>query len=227
MRSLPALAALLLISPAYASQVFDDFESGANPNGWQWNFGHGGIVPSGGDPGAWLGSGEFSNLGAQFTARPAQGTPLADALASGELSSISFDIEQLPLTCDQPGQVGRLVLLLTNTHGTDDPADDDFVYTIGEAVPDTIGTWSHVTFTIPVDADALPRGWVGGHDGDPVHLRDGLTWPDMMASIDQIDVDFNVPFLDHVEGCWNVGVDSIRVAYGGDAIFGDGFDGMP
>lgn len=225
MRSRLTLAALLLVPTAYAGQVLDGFDDGANPNGWHWNAG-GSIVAGGGDPGAWLNSGDMTALGAAFTAQPAPGTPLAAALASGSLSSISFNSEVLPFDCDQPGQVGRFVLILTNTHGTPDLEDDDFAYTIGEAVPDAIGTWSHTTFTIPVGATSLPRGWVGGHDGDPVHFADGVTWPDLIAAVDRIDVDLNVPFLDHTWGCWNVGVDSITVTYGGDEIFADGFDSV-
>jgi len=226
MRPLSILAASLFIASAHAGQVFDGFEGGANPNGWQWN-GGGSIVASGGHPGAWLGSGEITALGGALTAWPAPGTALADALASGELASVSLDFEQLAPGCDNPGQVGRFVLILTNTHGTADLQDDDFAYTIGEAVPDTFGSWSHVAFTIPVGATTLPRGWVGGHYGDPVHFADGVTWPDLIASIDRIDVDLNVPFLDHTWGCWNVGVDSIAVTYGGDEIFADGFDDVP
>jgi len=226
MRTFTAVLALTLASSCGAAQVFDDFEGGANPNGWEFNDGAT-LVPSGGHPGAWLDSGEFFAESAVFTSVPLHSAPLGVALASGRLTSISFDFQRLALVCEQPGGADHFVLILTARHGTVDHDDDDYAYVTGDAVPQNVGEWVHVAFPIPSGSADLPPGWTGGHRDDSTHFRPGVTWADLMASADEIDVAEDLPFEAHFQGCWHSGLDSVEVDYTEDSVFADGFEAAP
>ena len=224
MRFLLAAGALALAVTVRAGEIRDDFEGGANPNLWRWSSGPGAIVADGGNPGAWLGSGEYFAFALDFLSAPPPGSPLADALAAGVVTSVSFDFQRQPISCDQPGAYQRFYLILTDTHGTPYHDDDDYAYVVGDSVPSAIGVWTHVSFEVPSDADALPPGWTGGYFGDPEHFRDGLTWPEFIRTVDEIDVSGINPFEAHTNGCFNAGIDSIAVDYATESIFADGFD---
>jgi hypothetical protein len=226
MRTFTAAAALMLSCGCGAAEVIDGFDHGVNPDNWEWSNDNRTIVADGGTPGAWLNSEEFFSIGAGLRAIPRHGTPLAEALASARLTSFSFDFQHLPLSCDQPGRLVQFYLILTNTHGTAIHEDDDYAYAAGAAVPQELGTWSTQSFAIPSTSPTLPEGWTGGHQGDPEHFRPGVTWPDFIAQVDEIDVDISNPFEPATNGCYNLGVDSILVEYD-DTILSDGFDDMP
>jgi hypothetical protein len=226
MRIPTAVLALTLASSCGAEQVFDDFEGGANPNGWEFNDGAT-IMSSGGSPGAWLDSGEFFAESAVFTAIPLQSAPLGVALASGRLTAISFDFQRLALVCQHPGGADHFVLILTARHGTVDHEDDDYAYVTGDAVPQDVGEWVHVEFPIPSGVADLPPGWTGGHQDDFEHFRPGVTWADLMRTADEIDVAEDLPFEGHFDGCWHSGLDSVEVDYVGDDLFENGFESAP
>lgn len=224
MRTLLAAAALALAVNAAAGEIRDDFEGGANPDFWQWRTGPGTLMPDGGNPGGWLSSDEPFTNSLVFWSVPPAGSPLGQALAGGLVTSVAFDFQRLPISCDQPGPYQRFFLILTDSQGTPYHDDDDYAYVAGDSVPSQMGVWTHVAFEVPSDSPTLPPGWTGGHQGDPEHFRDGVTWADFIRRVDEIDVAGNDPFIAHTSGCYDAGVDSIVVGYASDAIFADGFD---
>jgi hypothetical protein len=223
-------------APAQATQVVDDFENGANPNGWSWLSGspgglshHGVVQPDGGHPGGWLDStAPYFSGHPNLTAVPVPGTPLHAALDSGALTSASADIQRLDTAAvenchpvyDLPSRF-TLELFDLHTLGTDPPTPIEAHTTDGPASPEgTAYAWTPVRFAIPSASPDVPPGWVLNVPPDVTY-----TWADLMRNLDGISIYAIDPEEFTFDACWQLGADNVVVEYAEDAIFADGFDG--
>lgn len=229
---LPVLAmgiGTLSLHPLHAAQVVDDFESGANPNGWSWTNidGEATITPFGGNPGRWIDTGAPYFAGhPHLISVPPAGSALRTALASGHLQAASIDIERLDTTsvvgC-QPThlQASFVSLALFDFHSADleiqahTTADPRAAFAAG-AFP-----WQTVAFTIPAASAQTPPGW-------ELDVPPGIdyTWADLMHNIDGLRFYIGDPDQFAFSACSHLGADNVVVTYagGGDVIFRDGFD---
>jgi len=226
--------ALLFAVPvaAQATQVVDDFESGANPNAWGWSESGAPytIQPQGGDPGAWFDSGvPFMTDHPKMVAIPPDGSPLRAALESGTLTSASIAFEQLDATgvtgCFPPASpLGPFTLMFMDLHSV--PGTKIEAHSLnGPSTPVAPFPWHTAGFPIPSsDGDDVPPGWRLNNAG-----VEGYTWSTMMHNIDAIAFYVGDPHAPHFVGCWHLGADSIVVTYGDapDEILVDGFEISP
>lgn len=232
-RVLTSLVLLALAAPVQAGQVVDEFESGANLNGWSWLsgspgavIGNGMVQSSGGNPGGWFDStAPYFSGHPNFTAVPAAGTPLRAALDSGTLATASIDIQRLDtsaiINCHPVYTLPStftLELLDLHTVGTDPPTLIEAHTIDGPAAPGGPFAWTSASFTIPSDATDVPPGWVLDVPPDIPY-----TWADMMHNIDGISFYALDPGEITYDSCWHLGADNVVVSYG-DAIFADAFE---
>lgn len=229
------IAALLLTLPAsavHATQVVDDFESGANPDLWGWGVSGGTftIQTDGGNPGAWIDSGvPYYAEHPYLTALPAQGSALRAALASGTLTSARIDFEQLDTTgvsCFPRGSpLGPFTLEFFDLHSNPDGSIIAARTTNGPASPIAPFPWTTVSFPIPsASTDDVPPGWVLSR-GDLTEY----TWSTLMHNIDAISFYVGDASRPTTQRCWHLGADNVVITYGepDDRIFADGFDTLP
>lgn len=229
-RLMIGLTLLASAATLHAEQVVDDFESGANPNQWGWTNNDGGaylIQPSGGNPGEWLDSGlPYFSDHPNLTSIPAAGTALKTALASGTLTSASFDFQRLDTSASSgchPTYTtpSTFSLELMDMHTDPGGAIIEAHLMTGPDSPTAPSSWQNVSFTIPSDStDAIPDGW---ELNAPPELN--YTWPELMQNIDGIRFFSVNPDDLTYDACWELGADNVVITYGaGDTIFADGFD---
>jgi hypothetical protein len=226
------IVVLLLLAPALgaAQTVIDRFDDGTNPNGWYWgNSTQNSIDPSGGDPDGWLdGASDFWTSNPILISRPADGTPLRDAIASGALISASASFQRLStirdpicsLTDGAPNEYS-VVLIDNHTIGT---GNGQWIYawsSQGNARPGGNDfPWMTVTFDIPGAAREVPPGW---NFSVPPDIDYG--WRDLMNNIDMIGFWLKDPTEITFQTCWHLGADNVVVRYGdAEVLFEDGFD---
>jgi hypothetical protein len=115
------------------------------------------------------------------------------------------------------GSEFNVILLLRKTNGTpDDIFDDDWAYSIGAATPAEGAGWTHYEFTIPSQSnDDVPAGWAGGSVDDCEHFRNGVTWSDIIHSVNRVEFHFLHPCFFAIFQQWVVGADNVRIEYAG------------
>jgi hypothetical protein len=207
MRKLMTLALILTLAVAAQADVFvDDFEGGANNGGWNYNPGDV-IESSGGNPGGWLHNSQIDNFAVIFNSAWNVAEFTGDFRAMG-VTNFSFDARlngySVPI---------EMSILLRNTHGTpNDVDDDDYAYYPGALIPPADGTWTHYEFPIPsADTTDVPAGWWGGWVGDGENFRPGITWNDVITSVDRVEIWFWHPAFFGIFTSWDAGLDNIAI----------------
>src|SRR5262249_6807535 len=101
-------------------------------------------------------------------------------------------------------------LMLVDTKGTTDARDDDYVYALGAPAPAPGEGWKRYVFDVPDERlQSVPSGWFGGYSQDPEPLRPGVTWQQVLESVDVIRFYWADPRLYYLENDYDVGVDNI------------------
>jgi len=212
MKNLSALllAAAVTAAPSLA-QGIDDFDSGQNPNGWEWNGFVAAIVePSGGNPGGWLhgGPGLFA-LMPELTSGPAAAAPFVGDYRTAGVSEFAFDAQIL----GGPGGFGPMAVMLIDDNGTSATSDDNHAYLLGATSPLTGSGWVHYSFAVPsAFTGALPAGWVAGNDFFlGAGFLPGYDWNDLVQNVTQVKIFFNDPQIFGITQSWDVGVDNLEI----------------
>ncbi len=227
MARLLACSTLLAASAAaLAATHVDPFETG-NPTGWRFIQGADVIQPVGGNPGAWLNQPVYDTF-APILDHTNLATPFSGDYRAMGVTKITIDAQTISTQFPAAGL--PFTLLLADTKGTADPADDDYVYYVDySGIPVPGEGWVHFEFDVPSQADALPPGWSGGHFGDMESFRPGVGWTDVIQSVDRVEFWWIHPAWFAIFQQWNVGADNIAIVTAppcpGD-IDGDGVVGQ-
>lgn len=205
----------------------DDFETG-NPTGWNFLLGGDVIEPTGGNPAHWLHQPVYDTF-APILKHTSAGSAFSGDYRALGVTGISIDAQTLDTDFNVEGL--PFTLLLADTKGTPDPSDDDYVYYVDySGIPVPGEGWVHFNFAIPSQSTELPTGWAGGHFGDMENFRDGVTWNDVITSVDKVEFWWIHPAWFAIFQQWNVGADNISISAAapcpGD-IDGDGEVGQP
>jgi hypothetical protein len=220
MRQLAFLICLGAGATALADTYTDTFEGGANPTGWHFLQGGDVLESTGGNPGYWLHQPQWDTF-APILRHSSTDSPFSGDYPAAGVTAISIDIQTL--YTDFPIDGRPFAILLADTKGTDSPEDDDYVYYVNEepGVPTPAEGWVHIDFAIPSDSETLPAGWVGAYYGDMENFRDGVTWSDVITSVDHVEFWWIHPAWFGIFQNWNVGADNISIVSGGAPCLGD------
>ncbi|MEM9382815.1 MAG: hypothetical protein AAGB93_22875 [Planctomycetota bacterium] len=207
------LTAVALLAPAAAQT--DDFDSGTNPNGWSFNVIPPDVLePTGGNPGGWLRNPLVDSFAPILTTGAGNTSPFTGDYRASGVTRISIDARTDGAAFGAGGR--EFSLLLRDTKGTAMVDDDDYVYFVGPLVPQVGQGWSSYSFDIPSQSnDILPAGWTGGWSGDTENLRPGVTWTDIISSVDAVEFWWLNPSFFAIFQQWDVGVDNISIETGG------------
>jgi hypothetical protein len=141
-------------------------------------------------------------------------TPFTGDYRATNVSKISLDLQTLSVDFGD-GSEFNVILLLRKVNGTpSDISDDDYAYFVGAATPVEGQGWTHYEFDVPSQSnDAVPAGWAGGSFDDCEHFRSGVTWSDIMESVDQVEIHYLHPCFFAIFQQWIVGVDNLRIEF--------------
>jgi hypothetical protein len=226
MKHLLSIALMTLLGTGAASAqmaTFDNFDSGLNNGGWSYNPGDI-IKGAGGNPGGWLYQPVADTFGPIFVAsKPAL---VGDWRAAG-VDKLSFDAILNGINFGN-GAGFEMSVLLRDTKGTPGVNDDDYAYFVGPNIPLVGAGWKSFDFTIPSqDTSAVPTGWKGGWSGDIENFRPGITWNDVITSVDRVEIHWLNPAFFAIFQQWNIGLDNIEVRGDGLATMRNGGGGNP
>lgn len=203
--SMTALAASGLAAATASADVFTDtFESGSSAGNWHFIQGFDIVEQSGGNPGRYLRQPAWDIFAPQ--ARADAGPFVGDYRAMG-VTGISVDAATYYRDFGPP-EGFEFSLLLRDTKGTFDVDDDDYTYFVGEEVPLPGNGWKSFHFDVPSDAPDLPAGWKGGWVGDGENFRPGVTWTDVITSVDVVEFWWLDPADFAFFANWDIGIDN-------------------
>jgi len=196
-----AMVTMLALTALPALCAVEDFEDGVADYGWA--FGYADVIQAtGGNPGQWLNNPSYDTFG------PILATDYGAAEFTGNyremgVTTISFDarIDHIDFG-DVPIEMS---VLLRDTNGTPgDVSDDDYAFYPGELIP-TIGNgWVHYEFAIPsASTEDVPEGWKGG-GLEPGFFNEGVTWNDVIVSVDRLEIWYWNPEFFGAFQNWNV-----------------------
>jgi len=132
------------------------------------------------------------------------------------VSKIGVDIQTVSVDFGD-GSGFNVILLLRRTNGTPgDLLDDDFAYFVGPSSPAEGAGWTHYEFLVPSQSDdPVPAGWSGGSGQDCENFRPGVSWSDLMQSVDRVEFHYLHPCFFAIFQQWVVGADNVSIEYGG------------
>lgn len=228
-----AVAAVLGVwapGSSHSAEVVEDFESGANPDGWNWaNLADGAtIVRDDGNPGAWMDTGAPYFAGHPYLISvPPSGSALQSALASGRLRSASIDIRRFDTTgvtgC-QPThlQASFVSLALFDLHSADLEIQAHTTAAASAAFPAGAFPWRSAGFAIPAADPQTPPGW-------QLDVPPGIdyTWADLMRNVDGVRFYVGDPDQFAFSACSHLGADNVVIAYEAvedDIVFRSSFE---
>ena len=195
----------------FASAQVDDFEGGANPNGWTFGVSTPDVVePTGGNPGGWLHNPSVDSFAPILEIGAGSNSAFVGDLRANGVTRIAIDAITNSASFGAGGR--NFSLVLRDSKGTPSPNDDDYAYFVGPLVPQIGQGWSSYSFDIPSQSTApVPAGWSGGWSGDPGNFRPGVTWSDVIENVDAVEFWWLDPSFAAIFQQWDVGVDNISV----------------
>ena len=201
-------ATLVLAAGIASADVFtDDFESGSSAGGWYFIQGGDTIEAGGGNPGRYLHQPAYDVFAPQ--ARAEGGPFVGDYRAMGVTG---IGVDAITYSRDFGDPVGfSFSLLLRDTKGTGDFDDDDYAYFVGDQVPLPGEGWKSYAFDVPSGSDDTPAGWKGGWAGDGENFRPGVTWGDVVTSVDSVEFWWIDPSYFAFFAFWDVGIDNASI----------------
>ena len=154
------LSAAAVMAAPLSAQI-DDFENGANPNGWYWNgFATTTIHATGGNPGGWCGANGIFALAPIVRTGASAGSPFVGDLRAGGVTDVKFDAQYTAGFGGSP-----MCIMLRDESGTPgNEVDDNYAFYVDPVLTSPmVGTgWNSYSMPIPsADTAALPAGWQG------------------------------------------------------------------
>ncbi len=211
MRSI-ILASVILAGTASA-QNLDNFDSGTNPNGWEWNgFSTTVIEATGGNPAGWLHAAniQFANSPVLSSGATAASPFVGDYRANG-VTDFKVDAQGML----GPGGFAPMTLVLIDDKGTSSEADDDYAFYVDAAnlTPTTGSGWISYSFAVPSsDTSALPAGWLAGSNFSWGNgFSAGYDWNNLIQNVTTVEIWFGDPQSFGFGQNWDMGVDNIEI----------------
>ncbi|MEO0662183.1 MAG: hypothetical protein AAFZ87_11645, partial [Planctomycetota bacterium] len=172
------------------------------------------VEAAGGNPDGWLHNALVDSFAPIVATGPAVPSAFTGDLRARGVTRIGVDAITLGASITAAGR--DFTLLLRDTKGTPDPSDDDYAYALGGLVPQVGAGWSTYVFDVPsASTDAVPTGWEGGWAGDPENFRPGVTWSDVVTSVDVVEFWWLDPAFFALFQQWDVGIDNAFVETSG------------
>lgn len=212
-----ALAAAPTLAMAGPSLLFEDFED-SDHQGWLVNGNE--MIFGGGNPGNYMGIPFDTFFGVHLTNSSASSPLVGDVARHGGPLRLQVDVSVFALRNFFGGTISPsyfpLTLQLVDTRDPSNFEDDVSVYIVGAGLPTEGADWQTRTFTIPDPTSVtLPAGWGGTGYEDPetfeLRLPDGVTYADVLASVDEVRLTTFVPGYFYGFNFWEVGFDNIRI----------------
>jgi len=212
--SLPHVAALALGAAAASAPALaqtDDFDAGTNPNGWTFGVTTGDVLePTGGNPDGWLRNPLIDSFAPILTSGSTATNALPADMRAAGVTRIDVDAITNDVSITAGGR--NFTILLRDTKGTPSVDDDDYAYSVGALVPQVGQGWVSYSFDVPsASTDPTPAGWSGGWVGDLSAFRPGVTWSDLITSVDVVEFWWIDPTFFAILQQWDVGVDNIAI----------------
>lgn len=209
---------LILSSAALAQTTFvETFESGTNTGGWSWGTGNESIVPTNGNPGAFLRDTTLASC------CPGASTWFGDqSVFNGDyrarnVTSVGIDL----ITLNSAFGIGDrpLSVILIDDNGTPfDFEDDSWVFFIGDRLVPRPGVdrggepgWTSFDFDIPSQETTLPEGWFAL---SPTDEPDDVVWNRIITAVDTLQFFYGDPRSIFLFNSWQVGMDNPRITEG-------------
>ena len=206
------------------AQNTEDFTGGSNGPAFSFGNGFDTVELAGGNPGGYLHNPNVQNFAAIL--RTSDAAYQGDYRSRG-VSKLSMDFLTNSIDFGN-GNGFELSILLRDTKGTPDVNDDDYTYFVGPNIPLVGSGWGHFDFDIPSDSnDAVPAGWAGGWVGDLQNFRPGVTFQDVIQSVDTVEVWTLNPAFFAIFQRWDVGVDNVSLEFADPTWCDVGVGAMP
>jgi hypothetical protein len=211
-------ALLALSAPAGADVILDEDFEDFDASGWTAN-GVVTIYEGNGNPGNYLVLPYGDFFGVSLSAREPASMVLGDLTAVGPLR-LSVDIQVFQARTfgedDLDMSQWPMVFELVDYGDPENGIPFSTVYTIQGTWPDQLAGWATFSFELPdPTSKTLPAGWGGTGDSDPVTgepvLPPGVTYRDVLSSVDEVRVTTFVPGFFYTFNFWEVGFDNIVV----------------
>jgi hypothetical protein len=207
-------------TPAMAQVLLsEDFENGNN-SGW-WSTGGSELFFSNGNPGSYMGvpygDWYWITLGTDQVGNPGTG----DLTRHGGPLEFGVDIRvfQLHNWFNEPMDPNNFPVVIQFVDGSG-PYEVS-VFHVSNGMPRVAQEWVRFNFEVPdPTGTALPAGWGGTGDEDPVTyepiLPPGRTYRSVMENVTEVRITTSVPGYFYIPSWWEVGFDnlSIRVTGG-------------
>jgi hypothetical protein len=212
-RTAPAAATLsvsvAILAVAAGGVDADSYrEDFGNVGGWSFGAPDERIETSGGHPGAYLHAPVVDTFAPQPRTTSAA-SPFTGNFRRRHVAGIGVDIQVFDV--DFSAEDRPLSLILTNTRGTPDPADDCSVYLIGSKLIPVPGQgWRSFSFPVPSDSVTLPAGW-GVLEESCRSLDPDKLWTAIIKDVDEVRFFFGDPLLFYIFQQWDVGLDGAFV----------------
>lgn len=203
-----AVSAVALIAGASGAAADTYREDFGNVGGWSFGVPNERIETSGGHPGAYLHAPVVDTFAPQ--PRTSGGaSPFSGNFRRHRITGIGVDIQVFDV--DFSAEDRPLSLILTNTRGTPDPADDCSVYLIGSKLIPVPGQgWRSFSFPVPSDSQTLPADW-GVLEESCRTLDPDKLWTAIIQDVDEVRFFFGDPLLFYIFQQWDVGLDSALI----------------
>lgn len=186
-------------------ETFDDGNDG------QWTLGNAsdGLVPDGGNPGAYL---RNSNL-ETYAPKPRTTVGVASTFHCDwrAIGVTGFALDLKLNSSDYTAQGRPMSLVLRNANGTPaDFSDDTVVYQVVQRKFNQQPSWHTYKFRVPTDLETLPRGW-GVYPSSP--LQGDAAWNAVITHVDEIMVLVGDVNLFYVIQGWDLSLDNPTLLY--------------
>lgn len=207
MRKVLILGAILPITAA--AQVIDTFENGVNIGSWSFGTGGGGIVNTGGNPGAYWREGQIDTFAPQARTEWGSSSPFVGDYRGNGVSQISVDFQLYHV--DFSAAERPLTLLLVEDNGTPNDFDDDWGAFVKhtEFVPQVGEGWKSFTFDFDSNSATLPTGWLTIEFGP--NSPQNPDWNSLITDVDQLRFFWGDPELFYIFQMFDIGMDNVAI----------------
>lgn len=194
--------------PNSALVTFDNGNEGWSLNGWDT------VSPNGGNPGArihWNNFVDTFGMSARNSTNPAF---IGDYVAKGEVTlSVDFQVNFIQFFGNP---VSRTLVVILHDDDSFNGAPPAAVWKVLGTLPGTGLPWTTFSTLVPdVTSAALPAGWQGAGDEDPVTfepvLPAGRTWSNVLQGVDRIEFTTFVPGFFYGFTFFNLSIDNVAI----------------
>lgn len=186
----------------------ETFDSG-NEGDWTYGNPQTHIAATGGNPGAYLSSGQFLDTFAPILRTQSTVSAFQGDYRSMGVTGVGVDLVQLSSFTTTGGR--PCTLMLVHDNGTPgDPFDDTAAYFLGPNIPAFGDGWVSYDYDVPSADVGLPSGWqllnLGDIGAPPAH-----DWDTVVQDVSRVQFFYGDPTFFFIFQQWEVGADNVRI----------------